>query len=106
LKAFQDACEEYGYVGYFRDWIQTLYLRDPSSLSGANPSIHYNLSNGLTICRPKEDIEDVRNHILVWGGTDVGFPPTDLWTEDGVSRFPNAWVSGNAHTTISDVVSG
>jgi len=99
LKAFQDACEEYGYVGYFRDWIQTLYLRDPSSLSGANPSIHYDLSAGLASCRVKEDIEDVYNHILVWGGTDAGFPPVDLWTEHGATRWISGWVSSGATVT-------
>jgi len=89
LKAFQHACEEYEYVGYFEDDTATLYLRNFTSLDPANPAIHYNLSAGLASCRVKEDIEDVYNHILVWGGTDVGFPPDERWTERGKYRFRN-----------------
>jgi len=96
LKAFQYACEEYDYVGWFDDDLSTVYLRSLSNLSGASPSIHYNLSNGLTSCRVKEDVEDVYNHILVWGGTDLGFPPIDLWTEHGANRWVSGWVSNGA----------
>lgn len=111
LDAIQTCCEEYGYIGYFDDVIGNLYLRryriPNATLSGVNPSIHYRLSGtvsgGMVNCSVKEDIEGLKNHVLVWGSTDQGFPVNELWTESGVTRgWWSKGVWGTGTTTLSD----
>ena len=117
LQPIQDACEYYGYDGYFGDeyviagsgaWAN-LHLRKyrapNTTLSGANPALHYILSSGLTVCRPYLGIDDVKNYVFAWGGTDVGFPPVDFWTENPISRLSGAWTAiGNCALTQDAVI--
>jgi len=106
LKGIQAVCEELGYVGYIDDATGTLYLRryrTVPTLTAVSPSIHYDLSSGLTLCRPKKDIEEIKNYIFIWGGSDVGFPPVDIWCEKGMAKYsPAAWTAGHANITLSD----
>ena len=109
LDGVQIACEEWGYDGYFDDVNGVIRLRKYRAprvtIPAANPAIHYILSSGLTVCQPKSDIEDVKNHVFVWGATDDAYPPDDLWTEWGVARFvPPAWTAVGC--TIADVQIG
>jgi hypothetical protein len=102
LDLLQSAGEEIGYDGYsYINSSNQLKLHFyPIGTEETNPQIF--LQEPFVSIEPNYDIDDVKNIIFVWGSTDAGFPPIDLWCEQGVNRFPNSWTGYDANTTVAD----
>lgn len=110
LEAVRIVCDRIGYDGYYAfDDTHTpgLYLQkyddDQTVVAALDPPFinepEYNYG----------DINDVFNHIYVWGGVDKGVPSDgDKWTEYGVEKYdPTIWSgetdSNDGTVTPSDV---
>lgn len=99
LDYLRDVAELIGYDGYMYESGGNLYLYfKPDGMEETSPAIY--LQEPLRSLKVGNTIEEVKNVIFVWGGTDFGWPPLDLWCEKGVAKFPYAW-SGN-NCLISD----
>jgi hypothetical protein len=75
-----------------------LYFKHLANFPETDPAI--DLRHPFVSIEPSYDIDEVKNIIFVWGGTDGGYPPLDLWCEQTVANFPSAWAGNNA--TVSD----
>jgi len=100
VSAIKSIADEIGYDGFLMDQAGYIVLKEISSVP-ANPPISY--YHPFLDYNPEFDIDEVFNHIDVWGGTDQGFPVNELWTERGVARFePVAWTGDDANCVVTD----
>jgi len=99
-KAIKAVADKIGYDGYIMDQAGLIVLKEISTVKADPPVCYYHPFISL---EPEFDIDEVFNHILVWGGTDQGYPVNDLWTQLGLARFdPAAWTPDNANCKLTD----
>jgi hypothetical protein len=75
-----------------------LYFKEAGN-EETNPVI--TLQRPFKTIEPNYDLDEIANIVFVWGNTDVGVPP-DVWTQNGIAKYPSAWTSPS-NATLSDV---
>jgi len=100
LSAIRAVAEKINYSGYWKGttW-NTLFFKAVGT-EACSPAI--SLSHPFMPIKPKSSIEEIKNYIMVKGSTDQGFPVIDDWCEQGITKYPTAWV-GETGVTVSDV---
>jgi len=100
VNAIKATANHISYDGYLMDQANYVVLKELPTVA-ASPPISY--FHPFIKLQPEFDIDEVYNHIHVWGQTDLGFPVDDLWCEYGVKRYePVAWSGMDANSEVTD----
>ena len=105
LDAIKKITEYIGYTGYEEIVGSAINLNlYPYGWQATNPAITIeqeidNLGNQVIERRFSKSVDEIYNHIYVWGGTPINYPDSDRFTENGYAK---GWWTAGAGCTVSD----
>jgi len=106
LDAVQKVCEYIGYGGYEEISGSALNLcLYPYGWEPTNPAITIgqdsdDLGNQVLERSFEKTVDELYNHIMIWAASQIMYPDSDRFTENGVSK--GYWTALNSNTTVSD----
>jgi hypothetical protein len=106
LDAIKKITEYIGYTGYEEVVGSAINLNlYPYGWQATNPAITIeqeidNLGNQVIERRFSKSVDEIYNHICVYGGSPINYPDSDRFTENGV--FKEWWTAGTGSTVTDD----
>jgi len=97
--AIKKIADEIGYDGYFymNGNTPTFYFK---TIGTVDPAVAVTLAEPFVMIEPDFTIENVGNHIFIWGDLDIGYPiDGDMWTEKNITTN---WADLNGGTVSAD----
>jgi len=97
--AIKKIADEIGYDGYFymNGNTPTFYFK---TIGTVDPAVAVTLAEPFVMIEPDFTIENVGNHIFIWGDLDIGYPiDGDMWTEKNITTN---WADLNEGTVSED----
>lgn len=108
LEKVAETIEYDGYISYVKGTDWELHFWPVGTVETSPKLLIASKADGgyLSNAQPVMQIHDLKNYIIVKGQTDLGYPPTDTWTEEGVAKYdPVAWTGyneGDIYTVVDD----